>query len=104
VENGQNLDLGLILMAEGAISLDEVVVSPGSYSVMEKVKSVASHSLSKKNIEEMAIAEDITRTVSRLPGISASDYSSKFAIRGGEAAYFGERLPPISVKGCHLFR
>jgi hypothetical protein len=98
VENGQNLDLGLILMAEGAISLDEVVVSPGSYSVMEKVKSVASHSLSKKNIEEMAIAEDITRTVSRLPGISASDYSSKFAIRGGEA---DEVL--ISLDGMELY-
>jgi outer membrane receptor for ferrienterochelin and colicin len=92
----QNYDVGISYLAVAFITLNEVVVSPGSYSVMEKTKSVIS--LSNENVKNMAYADDITRSVSRLPGISASDYSSKFAIRGGEA---NEVL--ISLDGMELY-
>jgi len=98
LSNGQNLDIGIIYLSESAISLNEVVVSPGSYSIMEKIKSSSAVTLSNENIKNMAFADDITRAVSRLPGISASDYTSRFAIRGGEA---DEVL--LSLDGMELY-
>ena len=79
---GENkvVDIGKTALKEEVISLKEVVISPGSYSIMEKAKSTSQMTLSEENIKNMAWAEDVTRAVSRLPGISASDYSSKFAI------------------------
>ena len=97
--NGGQLNVGeiLLMMYEG-IKLNEVIISPGSYSIMEKAKSSAQMTLSEENIKNMAWAEDVTRAVSRLPGISASDYSSKFAIRGGEA-----NQVLISLDGMELY-
>ncbi len=96
--DGQEFNMGIVPLTASEISLSEVVVSPGSYSIMEKVASTSSVSLSEENLKNMAFAEDITRAVSRLPGISASDYTSKFAIRGGEA---DEVL--ISLDGMELY-
>lgn len=76
--------LGIIYLEVAPLTLKEVVVTPGSYSFIERMQSSASLVFSEKNIKNMAWAEDITRSVARLPGISSSDYSSKFAIRGGE--------------------
>ncbi|MDZ4711976.1 MAG: TonB-dependent receptor [bacterium] len=98
IEKGQSLDLGNILLKNNTISLSEVVISPGSYSIMESIKPNSGLTLSEENIKNMAWAEDITRAVSRLPGISASDYSSKFAIRGGEADQV-----LISLDGMELY-
>ena len=85
ITNSQLLNIGTIRLKENSITLSEIVVSPGSYSIIENIKTSSGLTLSEQNIKNMAWAEDITRSVSRLPGISASDYSSKFAIRGGEA-------------------
>nr|WKN36143.1 TonB-dependent receptor [Tunicatimonas sp. TK19036] len=79
------VNVGRITLVESFLSLDEVVVTPGSYSIMEKVDTRSQLALSEEDIKNMAWAEDITRAVARLPGISSSDYSSKFAIRGGES-------------------
>ncbi len=84
LEKGQTYDLGTLTFDEEAINLNEVTVTPGSFTVMGKVP-LSQQTLTAQNIENMSWAEDITRAVARLPGISASDYSSKFAIRGGEA-------------------
>ncbi len=97
LEKGQAFDLGTLTIDEEAINLNEVTVTPGSFSVMGKVP-LSQQTLTAQNIENMAWAEDITRAVARLPGISASDYSSKFAIRGGEA---DEVL--ISLDGMELY-
>ena len=84
LKRGENLDLGDIQMQEGGISLKEITVSPGSFTVIGGAPS-SRLALSEQDIKNMSWAEDITRAVARLPGISSSDYSSKFAIRGGEA-------------------
>ncbi len=94
---GETYDMGRLIFKEDAIRLNEVTVTPGSFSVMGTVP-VSQQTLSEQNIKNMAWAEDITRAVARLPGISASDYSSKFAIRGGEA---DEVL--ISLDGMELY-
>ena len=92
------VDIGKAALKEEDILLREVVISPGSYSIMENAKSTSQMTLSEENIKNMAWAEDVTRAVSRLPGISASDYSSKFAIRGGEA-----NQVLISLDGMELY-
>ncbi|MEZ5031298.1 MAG: TonB-dependent receptor [Saprospiraceae bacterium] len=81
---GRQLDLGHMVLQEEAISLNQVTVTPGSFSIMGN-DHVSRQTLTTRDIKNMSWAEDITRAVARLPGISSSDYSSKFAIRGGEA-------------------
>ena len=77
------LYVGKIEVAEASISLREVTVSPGSYSVMGALP-LSRQSFTEKDIKNMSFAEDVTRSVSRLPGVSSNDYSSKFTVRGGE--------------------
>ncbi|KAA3613362.1 MAG: TonB-dependent receptor [Calditrichaeota bacterium] len=84
IKAGSENNLGQITLVEEAITLQEIVVTPGSYSIMGDMP-VARQTLSEEDIKSMAYAEDITRAVTRLPGISSNDYSSKFTIRGGEA-------------------
>ncbi|MEZ5040166.1 MAG: TonB-dependent receptor [Saprospiraceae bacterium] len=98
IVNAGQVDVGEIILKQEAFNLNEITVSPGSYSIMEKIAAFNQMILSEKNIKNMAWAEDITRAVSRLPGISASDYSSKFAIRGGEA-----NQVMISLDGMELY-
>ncbi|MCA9730983.1 carboxypeptidase-like regulatory domain-containing protein, partial [candidate division KSB1 bacterium] len=67
-----------------AIQLSEIVVTPGQFSILG-AKMAPRQVLSREDIQNMSWAEDITRAVARLPGISSSDYSSKFTVRGGES-------------------
>ena len=82
--HGKTVDLQIIEMEEQPISLKEIVVTPGQFSIMGTAP-LSRQTLSTRNIQNMSWAEDITRAVARLPGISSSDYSSKFTIRGGES-------------------
>ncbi len=84
LEEGQVLDLGKIELAEGGITLKEMTVSPGSFSILGS-PSPSRLTLSGEDIKNMSWGEDITRAVARLPGISSTDFSSKFTIRGGES-------------------
>jgi len=64
--------------------LKQVVVTPGTFAIMESESSVR-QSLSREDIETVSqIGEDIYRAVNRLPGISTNDFSSQLKIRGGE--------------------
>ncbi len=83
VGKNEILDIGVIKLEESAVTLNEVTVSPGSFSIMGS-KTVSSQTLSSKDLKNMSWAEDITRAVSRLPGVSSNDFSSKFTVRGGE--------------------
>ncbi len=78
------LDMGKIYLTEGAITLREVTVTPGSFSILG-TSNLSRLTLSGEDIKNMSWAEDITRAVARLPGVSSTDFSSKFTIRGGES-------------------
>ena len=78
------IDMGNVNLKEEAITLSTVTVSPGSFSIMGNER-LSRLSLSSKDIKNMSWAEDITRAVSRLPGVSSNDFSSKFNVRGGES-------------------
>jgi outer membrane receptor for ferrienterochelin and colicin len=80
----QAADVGIIRLQPQAIRLSEVVVTPGSYSIMSS-GPVRGQTLGRQELENMSFAEDITRAVTRLPGVASTDFSSKFTVRGGEA-------------------
>jgi outer membrane cobalamin receptor len=71
-------------LREEAVSLREVVVTPGHFSLMQK-EVTAKQTLKPEDIRTVSqLGEDVYRAVTRLPGLSGNDYSSKFTVRGGE--------------------
>lgn len=72
-----------IELAEEVTELDDVVVTPGRFTI-SAIGNLNKQFLSRKDLQNIAFGEDIYRAVGRLPGISAGDYSAKFSIRGGE--------------------
>jgi outer membrane cobalamin receptor len=79
----QTIDLQVIEMVEEPIPLKAIVVTPGSYSIMGSEPSVR-QTLTSEDIKMMGWAEDITRAVQRVPGISGNDFTAKFNVRGGD--------------------
>ena len=70
-------------MEEEALSLGEVIVTPGHFSLMEKEPN-SSNSLKAEDMRTFPqLGEDIFRAVARLPGVGGNDFSSKFTVRGG---------------------
>lgn len=70
-------------LSEAAVSLREVVVTPGRFTVMQ-ARPTVTQTLSREQIQSLPqFGEDIYRAVSRLPGLSSNDYSAAFNIRGG---------------------
>jgi hypothetical protein len=66
LQAGEEADAGTIELTPQAIRLSEVVVTPGSYSIMGD-GPVRGQSLGRRELENMSFAEDITRAVTRLP-------------------------------------
>ncbi len=84
ISNGETTNIDGVGMEEEAITLKTLVVTPGQFSIMGNAP-LSRQTLSSQDIQNMSWAEDITRAVARLPGVSSSDYSSKFTVRGGES-------------------
>lgn len=81
--DGQNLsDLEVQLQPE-AVSLSQVIVTPGQFSIMGKGPGVK-QTLTREDLEIQPLGEDVYRATTRLPGVAAGDFSAKFNIRGGE--------------------
>ncbi|MFC1555667.1 carboxypeptidase-like regulatory domain-containing protein [candidate division KSB1 bacterium] len=85
-------------LTERVLSLGEIVVTPGHFSLMERAP-IQTNSLSSEDVRDFPqMGEDIFRAAKRLPGLSANDYSAKFSVRGGE---YGEVL--LMLDGMELF-
>ncbi|MEO8561957.1 MAG: TonB-dependent receptor [bacterium] len=84
-------------MRRGTLSLAEIIVTPGYFGLLQS-SLAAPQSLSREQLETIPqIGEDIYRAVSRLPGVSADDFSAKFSVRGGS----GDELY-VSLDGLEL--
>jgi hypothetical protein len=67
-----------------AVPLKSVTVTPGRFSIMGE-EAVAKQTLTQQQIRTMPqLANDFFRAVSRLPGTSSTDFSTRFTVRGGE--------------------
>lgn len=81
-----------------ALTLDEIVVTPGRFSILSDSPS-APQTLTRKEFEAMPfVGQDIYRAVARLPGVTASDFSARFTVRGGD---HGEIL--VTLDGLELY-
>ena len=71
-------------LAEAAIPLNEIIVTPGHFTIMQNEPAVR-QALSREEIQSIPhFGEDIYRAVQRLPGIAGNDFTAKFTVRGGE--------------------
>jgi outer membrane cobalamin receptor len=83
VTSNQAADLKLIELDEEPIPNHEIVVTPGNYSIMGSERSLR-QTLTSEDIKIMGWAEDLTRAIQKVPGISANDFSAQFNVRGGD--------------------
>ncbi len=66
------------------IPLSAVVVSPGTFGILDEVSEFALQTLTREQIETIPqIGEDVFRAVKRLPGVASDDISTRLTIRGG---------------------
>ncbi|MEZ4415418.1 MAG: TonB-dependent receptor [Gemmatimonadota bacterium] len=80
VGQGMTSDLRLEMTPE-ALTLSELVVTPGAYGVMGGIAG-AQQTMTRGEIESVPqFAEDIFRAVNRLPGLTSGDFSARFSIR-----------------------
>jgi outer membrane receptor protein involved in Fe transport len=87
-----------VKMRSSELSLDEIVVTPGRFSILSDAPS-APQTLTRKEFEAMPfVGQDIYRAVSRLPGVTASDFSARFTVRGGD---YDEIL--VTLDGLELY-
>lgn len=85
-------------LEEATVSLREMVVTPGRFTVMQAEPTIAK-TLSREEIQSLPqLGEDIYRAISRLPGLSNNDYSSAFNIRGGQ-----NREVLVQLDGLELY-
>jgi outer membrane cobalamin receptor len=77
------VDMKFIELDEQPIPNHEIVVTPGNYSIMGSERSLR-QTLTSEDIKIMGWAEDVTRAIQKVPGISANDFSAKFNVRGGD--------------------
>jgi hypothetical protein len=70
-------------MEQQAILLRELTVTPSQFSIMGEVPTFR-QSLTHEDMQTITWGEDTYRAITRLPGISSSDFSAKFTVRGGE--------------------
>ncbi|UCD37459.1 MAG: TonB-dependent receptor [Fidelibacterota bacterium] len=65
------------------ILLQEITVTPGLFSVMGQ-GPVMRQTLTHEDMQNITFGEDVYRALTRLPGVTANDFSAKFTLRGGE--------------------
>ncbi|MEY4939940.1 MAG: hypothetical protein RIQ93_1675 [Verrucomicrobiota bacterium] len=92
------------LRTEPAVKLSEVVVTPSRFGVAEEKLAIGA-SLTSAELETLPqIGDDLYRSIARLPGLAADDFTAKFWVRGapnGEllARFDGvELLEPFHLK------
>ncbi|HKH90158.1 MAG TPA: TonB-dependent receptor [Gemmatimonadaceae bacterium] len=84
-------------LRHASVALSEIIVTPGYFGLLQP-SLAAPNALSRERLETIPqIGEDIYRAVSRLPGVSADDFSAKFSVRGGS----GDELY-VSLDGLEL--
>ncbi len=81
------------------IPVSALVVSPGTFVILDDVKSLALQTLTREEIETVPqVGEDVFRSLQRLPGIASDDISTRLFLRGGQ-----DRESLILLDGMELY-
>ncbi len=65
------------------IAFEEIIVTPGRFTIQEGTQSTLS--LSKKEVDLYPLIDnDIMRAAQIFPGVVSNDFSARFSVRGGE--------------------
>jgi outer membrane receptor protein involved in Fe transport len=72
------------VLEPAAIALGDMTITPGRFAIMGDAPP-SRQVLTQEEIQSIPqFGDDIFRSISRLPGVASSDYSARFAVRGGE--------------------
>ncbi len=94
--NTSAVEVRLILRV---IPLSALVVSPGTFVILDDTKSVALQTLTREQIETVPqVGEDVFRSLRRLPGVASGDISTRLYLRGGQ-----DRETLILLDGMELY-
>lgn len=94
---------GAQVASEPPVSLAEVIVTPSRFGVFED-RSAASATLTQSDLETLPqVGEDLYRSIARLPGVAADDFTAKFWIRGAPNSQLLARLDGLDlIEPFHL--
>ena len=83
-------------IASEPVELDEIVVTPGKFTVQSGTE--ASLSLSKEVIDLLPLIDnDLFRAAHIFPGVTSNDFSARFNLRGGEKDEIVVRLDGMEL-------
>jgi len=73
-----------IVLAQAALRLDEIIVSPGRFGVMGDATVRQQQTLTREDLENVPqIGEDVFRVLRTIPGVAVDDISTRLHVRGG---------------------
>lgn len=89
--------------AEAPVALSQVVVTPSKFGVAEERTNVGA-TLTSAELETLPqIGDDLFRSIARLPGLAADDFSARFWVRGAPNGQLLARLDGVDlVEPFHL--
>lgn len=88
---------------ETPIQLSEFVVTPSRYGITEE-RTTTSATLTSAELETLPqIGDDLYRSIARLPGLAADDFTAQFWVRGAPQAELLSRLDGVElIEPFHL--
>ena len=91
------------LGAEPPVALDQVIVTPSKFGVAEQRTSVGA-TLTSAELEALPqIGDDLYRSIARLPGLAADDFTARFWVRGAPNSQVLARLDGVDlIEPFHL--
>ena len=76
--------------------LEKIVVTPGRFTIYEGTSTRIA--ISKQEIEQFPLVDnDVMRAGHVFPGVTSSDYSARFSVRGGEKGDISVRLDGMEL-------
>ena len=90
-------------VTESTVKLAEVIVTPSRFDVADD-RTSASATLTQSDLETLPqVGEDLYRSIARLPGVAADDFTAKFWIRGAPNSQMLARLDGLDlIEPFHL--